>query len=83
MAPGDHARAIGTNGSAVGIDLAEAVAAVRTVAAGAAPRLAAEATILRYRAYLHYLDTLADLYAKELKIVDLTAVRKSATGRRR
>jgi hypothetical protein len=63
--------------------LKEALAMVRVVASGVAPRLAAEAALLRYRAYGEYLDGLARLYAKELPVVDLAAARRAFSGRRR
>lgn len=57
--------------------LMEALAMVRVVASGLAPRLAGEAAVLRYRAYGEYLDGLAKLYAKEFRIVDLAAARRA------
>jgi hypothetical protein len=61
----------------------QAMAAVQQVAAGTAPRMAAAASLVRYRSYLRYLDELATMYANELEIVDLAALRSAMAGRRR
>jgi len=55
----------------------QALAAVRMVAASAAPQMAAAASLVRYRAYLRYLEELATMYATELTVVDLGALRSS------
>jgi hypothetical protein len=64
-------------------DLGETLAVVGVVATGVAPRLQAEATLLRYRAYVQYLEGLQKLYARELPVVDLAGVRRAFAGRRR
>jgi hypothetical protein len=53
----------------------------RSLATFGMPQLAARASALRYRAYLGYLDSLAGLYARELRAVDLAALRRLAGGR--
>ncbi len=64
-------------------DLDDSLAVVGVVATGVAPRLQGEAALLRYRAYLHYLDGLQKLYARELPLVDLASVRRALAGKRR
>jgi hypothetical protein len=63
--------------------LMEALAMVRVVASGLAPRLAGEAALLRYRAYREYLDGLTKLYAKEFRfrVVDPAAARRAFKAR--
>jgi hypothetical protein len=61
--------------------VAEALATAQLVATGVAPRLECEAALLRYRAYAGYLDGLETLYARELPVVDLAAVRRAGGGR--
>jgi hypothetical protein len=68
---------------AAGNDLGETLAVVGVVATGVAPRLQAEAALLRYRAYDQYLDGLQKLYTRALPVVDLAGVRKAFAGRRR
>jgi hypothetical protein len=63
--------------------LKEALAMVRVVASAVAPRLAADAALLRYRAYGEYLEALARLYAREFRVVDLGAARRVLTRRGR
>jgi hypothetical protein len=75
----DHANSLRTSAGKLGTQ-EEMIAAVRIVAASAAPQLAAEASLYRYRAYLQYLDDLRALYATELKVVDLAAISSAATG---
>lgn len=65
-----------------GPDLREALAIVRVVATGVAPRLGCEAALLRYRAYGDYLDRLAKLYARELRVVDLATMRRALSAGR-
>lgn len=48
---------------------------VRGLAAGTMPQLEASAQIARYTAYLRYLESLAGLYSRELKMVDIGAFR--------
>jgi hypothetical protein len=60
----------------------QAMAAVQLVVASTAPQMAAAANLVRYRNYLHYLDDLTTMYATELKVVDLTALRSAMAGRR-
>jgi len=60
----------------------QAMAAVQLVAASTAPQMAAAANLIRYRNYLRYLDDLTTMYATELKVVDLTALRSAMAGRR-
>lgn len=54
---------------------------VRGLAAGTLPQLEASAQVARYTAYLRYLESLAGLYSRELKVVDIGAFR-SALARR-
>ena len=68
------------NGAAITHE--QAVAAVQLVAASSAPQMAAEASLARYRNYLRYLDELSTMYAAELRIVDLPALRSAMTGPR-
>ena len=42
--------------------------------------LAARARLVRYEAFLRYLDDLAALYSKELGVVDIAAFRNVMTG---
>jgi hypothetical protein len=60
-----------------GID--DALATARVVATGVAPRLECEAALLRYRAYGAYLDGLQKVYARELPVVDLAALRRASS----
>ena len=57
------------------------IEAVRSLAAGAMPRLEAMAKIERYTAYLRYLDSLEELYSGELRLVDIGAFRSALAGR--
>lgn len=63
----------------------ELAALIHALATGAAPRLALEAALLRYRGYLGYLDGLAELYARGLagepERPGLDALRRLAGGR--
>jgi hypothetical protein len=60
-----------------GID--DALAMAHVVATGVAPRLECEAALLRYRSYAAYLDGLQKVYARELPVVDLAAVRRASS----
>ena len=60
---------------------ATTVETVRGLAAGTMPQLEASTQIARYTAYLRYLESLAGLYSRELKVVDVSAFR-SALARR-
>jgi hypothetical protein len=62
-------------------DLRRLVDTLWPVAVGVAPELAATAAVTRYQAYLVYLERLASLYSNRLGVVDLTAFRRSASGR--
>jgi len=54
---------------------------VRAIATHAIPALRARSTLVRYDAYLRYLDELTTLYARELRVVDIGRFR-AAFGRR-
>lgn len=56
---------------------------VRGVAASAAPELSVRASLLRYQAYLNYLDTLSKAYSAAFKVIDIGALRqlRSRAGR--
>jgi hypothetical protein len=56
------------------------VETVRDLAAGTMPQLEASAQIARYTAYLRYLESLAGLYSRELKVVDVSAFRSVLAG---
>lgn len=53
---------------------------IRGIAASAAPQLSVEAQIIRYDAYLTYLDRLKHTYATELKVVDISEFRRRVAG---
>jgi hypothetical protein len=60
----------------------EAAAMVRNLAAVTLPRLSGETSLLRYDAYLSYLDSLAKLYAKQFRVVDIEVLKRiSGHGR--
>jgi hypothetical protein len=55
---------------------------VRNLAAVTLPRLSGETSLLRYDAYLSYLDSLATLYARQFKVVDIEMLKRiSGHGR--
>lgn len=58
----------------------EALEVLQTLAFRTVPELGIRARILRYDAFLGYLDTLSDLYARELKVVDLQRFRQRLGG---
>jgi len=62
-------------------DIARVLETVRAVATEAIPALRARATLVRYDAYLRYLDELTELYTRELRVVDIGRFR-AAFGRR-
>lgn len=62
-------------------DNPEAVEMLRTVATRTLPEMGLRASLLRYDAFLRYLDELSELYARELKIVDLRHFRRRVGGR--
>lgn len=49
---------------------------VRAFATSAVPELSIEVQVVRYGAYLDYLDSLKRIYARELKVVDITTFRE-------
>jgi hypothetical protein len=53
---------------------------VRGLATSAIPQLSVEAQIIRYEAYLQYVDRLEHTYAKELKVVDISTFRRRVAG---
>jgi hypothetical protein len=55
-----------------------AAAMVRVLATTALPDLNLRVAALRYRRYVEYLDELATLYSRELRVVDLDAMRRLA-----
>jgi len=57
------------------------IEAVRAIATHAIPALRARSTLVRYDAYLRYLDELTTLYTRELRVVDIGRFR-AAFGRR-
>jgi hypothetical protein len=57
----------------------ELLAALKVVAFRTVPRLHLEAALARYDHYLRYLDALSALYARELTVVDLRALRRLAS----
>ena len=65
-------------GAASLVESPAAAAMARALAATALPDLNLRATVLRYRRYLGYLDELSSMYAQELGIVDLAAMRRLA-----
>lgn len=58
----------------------EAVEMIRTVVARTLPEMGWRARVLRYDAFLGYLDELSELYARELKVVDLRHFRRRVGG---
>lgn len=62
-------------------DNPEAVEMLRTVATRTLPEMGLRARVLRYDAFLRYLDELSELYARELKVVDLRRFRRRVGGR--
>ncbi len=62
-------------------DVGRVLETVRAIATHAVPALRARSTLVRYDAYLHYLDELTTLYTRELRIVDIGRFR-AAFGRR-
>jgi hypothetical protein len=68
-------------GAPAEVALGQIVEAVRGLATGMMPQLEAAARISRYTAYQGYLDGLAALYSRELKVVDIGAFRSALSGR--
>jgi hypothetical protein len=64
-----------------GADLDAVLGMARDLATGVAPRLAARARALRYRAYLEYLDELTRMYSRELHVVSIQGFRRAVLGR--
>ena len=64
-----------------GTDLDAVLGMARDLATGVAPRLAASARALRYRAYLSYLDDLTRMYSRELRVVGIQGFRRAVLGR--
>ena len=62
-------------------DAGRVIETVRAIATHAIPALRARSTLVRYDAYLHYLDELTTLYTRELRVVDIGRFR-AAFGRR-
>jgi len=62
-------------------DVGRVLETVRAIATQAVPALRARSTLVRYDAYLHYLDELTTLYTRELRVVDIGRFR-AAVGRR-
>jgi hypothetical protein len=54
---------------------------VRGIATSAVPTLSIEAQIMRYEAYLEYLNQLERAYRTHLKVVDISKVRRRLAGR--
>ncbi len=53
---------------------------LRTIATSGAPQLNARAQVIRYEAYLAYLDRLEHTYSSELKIADINLFRRRLAG---
>jgi len=63
------------------VDPGPVLETVRAIATRAIPALRARSTLVRYDAYLRYLDELTTLYTRELRVVDMGRFR-AAFGRR-
>lgn len=56
--------------------------AIRVLATRTVPALSARAAVVRYDSFLEYLDELATLYSRELRVADLAVFRRRAEARR-
>ncbi len=64
------------------VERARLLETVRSLAGQTIPALRARSTLVRYDAYLTYLDALSSLYARELKVVDFARFRAVVARRR-
>gem|GEM_PF-1399401 len=71
----------GATGAGVLTDDPAVLEAIRVLASRTVPALNARAAMVRYEAFLGYLDELAALYSRELGVADLGVFRRRTEGR--
>jgi len=81
VGPSGPSGSAGATGAGVLTDDPAVLEAIRVLASRTVPALSAGAAVLRYGAFLGYLDELAALYSRELGVADLGVFRRRAEGR--